>query len=393
MYRTLVVLGVAQCFGQAVAPMMVLLGGLVGARLAPSLSWATAPMAIMIVGTACTTIPASLLMSRIGRRAGFLIATGLAVAAGLIAAWSINHEQFRVFCLASFMLGGYLAFLQQIRFAVAESVPAAEVPKSLSILMLTGIVAAILGPEVAKRYSQMEGYSEYVGSFLGLSALVAISFFVLFFFYRNTVVEIEKHDEAVRPYAEILKNPSILLAIIAAVVGWSIMSLVMTATPVHMHEMDNHSLDDTTWVIQSHILAMYIPSLFSGLLITRFGVKKIIYAGAALMLGCVFVGYGKPALIHYWGSMVLLGVGWNFLFVGGTTLLTLSYRRVERFKVQALNDFLVFSLQAFGSLGAGLLLVNLGWNGVIVMSLPWIVLLAPFLWLSRRFDASSKVAG
>ena len=393
MYRTLVVLGVAQCFGQAVASMMVLMGGLVGARLAPSLSWATVPLAIMIVGTACTTIPASLLMSRIGRRAGFLIATGLAAAAGLLAAWSIDQEQFRIFCLAAFVLGGYLAFLQQFRFAVAESVPVADVPKFLSILMLAGMVAAFLGPEVAKRYSQVEGHPDYVGSFLGLSVMVAISFFVLLFFYRNTDVKIEKHHEVVRPYGEILKNPSILLAIIAAVVGWSIMSLVMTATPVHMHEMNNHSLDDTAWVIQSHILAMYAPSLFSGLLITRFGVKKIIYAGGALMLGCVFVGYGKPELIHYWGSMVLLGIGWNFLFVGGTTLLTQSYRTAERFKLQALNDFLVFSLQAFVSLGAGLLLANLGWNGVIVLSLPWIVLLVPFLWLSSRVNASSEVAG
>ena len=139
--------------------------------------------------------------------------------------------------------------------------------------------------------------------------------------------------------------------------------------------MDHHSLEDTTWVVQSHILAMYIPSLFSGFLVMRFGVIRIIQAGFLIMVACVLVGWGKPELVHYWGSMVLLGIGWNFMFLGGTTLLTQTYRVSERFKVQALNDFLIFGLQAVGSLGAGMLLATLGWNGVMAFSVPWLVLL------------------
>jgi len=369
------VLAAAQSLGQTATPILVLLGGIVGARIAPDPSWATLPLAIMIIGVACATIPASLLMSRIGRKAGFLIGSGVAILAGLVAAWSIEVEMFLLFCLASFMIGNYAAFMQQFRFAVAESVPPDEVPKCLSFLMLAGIVAAIIGPEVGNRFSRTEGLSDYVGSFLGVSVLMTVSFLILLIFFRNQEVDEASEEEPVRPLGEILAQPKLILAITSAVVGYTIMSLIMTATPVSMHEIDSHSLDDTTWVVQSHILAMYLPSLFSGFLIARFGVLRIIQSGFLIMLACVAVGWGEPMLMHYWWSMVLLGVGWNFLFLGGTTLLTQSYRSSEGFAVQAINDFLVFGLQAVGSLGAGVLLAVYGWNGVILFSAPWLLVL------------------
>ncbi len=367
----------AQCFGQTAAPILVLLGGIIGTRIAPSPDLATLPLAFMIMGIASATIPASMLMANFGRKAGFVGGTCWAILASLLAAWSVQQSSFYLFCLASFLIGNYAAFLQQFRFAVAESVPVDEVPKSLSILMLAGIVAAILGPEVGRRFSVVEGLPEYVGSFLGLAALLTTSMLVLVVFYRNTTVVANKVEGEERPLPEILKQPALILAISSAVVGYTIMSLIMTATPVSMHEMDHHSLDDTTWVVQSHILAMYIPSLFSGFLIARFGVMRIIQVGFVLMMACVVVGWGNPELMHYFGSMVLLGIGWNFLFLGGTTLLTQSYRVSERFKVQALNDFMVFGWQAVGSLGAGVLLAVLGWNGVMAFSIPWLVLLLP----------------
>lgn len=367
----------AQCFGQTAAPILVLLGGIIGTRIAPSPDLATLPLAFMIMGIASATIPASMLMANFGRKAGFVGGTCWAILASLLAAWSVQQSSFYLFCFASFLIGNYAAFLQQFRFAVAESVPVDEVPKSLSILMLAGIVAAILGPEVGRRFSVVEGLPEYVGSFLGLAALLTTSMLVLVVFYRNTTVVANKVEGEERPLPEILKQPALILAISSAVVGYTIMSLIMTATPVSMHEMDHHSLDDTTWVVQSHILAMYIPSLFSGFLIARFGVMRIIQVGFVLMMACVVVGWGNPELMHYFGSMVLLGIGWNFLFLGGTTLLTQSYRVSERFKVQALNDFMVFGWQAVGSLGAGVLLAVLGWNGVMAFSIPWLVLLLP----------------
>jgi predicted MFS family arabinose efflux permease len=274
--------------------------------------------------------------------------------------------------------------LQQYRFAVAESVAVEAVPKSLSVLMLAGIVAALLGPEVARRFSSIDGLPDYVGSFLGLAALMAVSFVVLLIFFRDVAVREDTTEGEERPLGAILSQPVVVLAIAAAVVGYSIMSLIMTATPVAMHEMDQHSLDETTWVVQSHILAMYIPSFFSGFLVARFGVMRIIQAGFLIMLICVGVGWGRPDLMHYFGTMVLLGIGWNFLFLAGTTLLTQSYRVSERFKVQAANDFLIFGLQAVGSLGAGVLLATLGWNGVLAFSLPWLLLLIPATVYARK---------
>ena len=199
---------------------------------------------------------------------------------------------------------------------------------------------------------------------------MAISFFILLIFYENRDVEEAEKSASSRPLPEIFGQPKLILAVTSALVGYTIMSLIMTATPVSMHEIDQHSLDDTTWVVQSHILAMYVPSFFSGVLIARFGVTRIIQIGFFIMVGCILVGWGDPMLMHYWWSMVLLGIGWNFLFLGGTTLLTLTSQSSERFVVQAANDFMIFGLQAVGSLGAGILLVVYGWNGVILFSAP-----------------------
>ncbi|MEC7379542.1 MAG: MFS transporter [Pseudomonadota bacterium] len=389
-YRTLIVLLAAQCFGQTAAPVLVLLGGLVGTQIAPSANLATLPLAFMIIGTACTTAPASMLMARVGRKLGFLSASLLSIFASLLAAWAVHQQSFSFFCLAAFLIGSYIAFLQQYRFAVAESVAMEEVPKCLSILMLAGIVAALLGPEVALQYSSVDGLPDYVGSFIGLAVLMALAFLVLLVFFRDTPVRADSAQGEERPLGIILRQPVVILAIASAVVGYSIMSLIMTATPVSMHEMDHHSLDETTWVVQSHILAMYIPSFFSGFLVARFGVMRIIQSGFLLMLVCVVVGWGRPDLMHYFGTMVLLGVGWNFLFLGGTTLLTQSYRVSERFKVQAANDFMIFGLQAIGSLGAGVLLATMGWNGVLAFSLPWLLLLIPVAIYANKYLAARQ---
>lgn len=383
-YRTLIVLTLAQCFGQTAAPILVLLGGIVGAQIAPSLDWATLPIAIQIIGIASATIPASYLMSKVGRKAGFLGGTALAIFAALFAAWGIFQQSFALFCIASFFIGNYIAFLQQFRFAVAESVPKQQIPKCLSFLMLAGIVAALLGPEVGRRFSVIEGLPNYVGSFLGMAAMLSVSFLILLLFYRNTDMETYEQASTDRSLGQIFRQPTLILAIASAAVGYSVMSLIMTATPLSMHELDLHSLDDTTRVIQSHILAMYVPSFFSGFLISWLGVKRIIQAGFALMLVCVAIGWGQPDFINYWGTLIFLGVGWNFLFLGGTTLLTQSYRNSERFKVQAVNDFLVFGLQAVGSLSAGVLLASIGWSGVMVFSLPLLLLLVPVLFITRK---------
>ena len=383
MYRTLKILTIAQAFAQTGAPIVVLLGGIVGASLAPTPSLATLPIALMIVGTATTTIPAALFMGKFGRKAGFMFAATYCFIAGIIGAYAINQESFVLFCMATFLVGSHNAFIQQYRFAVAESVPANKLGRSLSILMLAGVAAALMGPEAAQRLRAVSSMGEFAGSFLGLSSFMLVTLVMLSFYKNGSTTEVAV-DEKSRDLRVIVQQPMFILAICSAVVAWSVMSLLMTATPVSMHTVDHFNLEDTAWVIQSHIVAMFLPSLFSGFLVDRFGAIKIIIAGLTLMFTCLFIAYMDRQLMHYWWALVLLGVGWNFLFLGGTTLLTQTYRPAERFKVQAFNDFVVFSLQATAALGSGLILVQFGWDWLVGLSLPWLLILIAVLFYVRN---------
>ena len=383
MYRSLSVLVVAQIFAQCAAPMVVLLGGIVGADLAPTIDLATLPIALMIVGTALTTIPAALLMGRVGRKKGFIFGASYAIFAGLLAAYAISERQFSLFCLATLLIGSHNAFIQQYRFAAAESVPANKVGPTLSILMLAGVVAAYVGPETAQGMRHSVDWGEFSGSFLALSGFLTCTLLALCF-YPDSKLAKETFTESQRPLLEIIGQSRFILAVGASAIGFAVMSFVMTATPVSMHTVDHHSLDDTTWVIQSHIMAMFLPSLFSGVLIAKLGAPKVISTGLVLIVSCLVIAYVDQQLMHYWWALVLLGVGWNFLFLGGTTLLTQTYRASERFKVQAFNDFLVFTPQAIAALSSGLVLSQLGWNWILALSLPWLIVLIPLIWNGTR---------
>jgi len=383
MYRSLIVLTIAQAFAQSATPIVVLLGGIIGATMAPSPDLATLPIALMIVGTATTSVPAAVLMSRVGRKAGFLFGCAYASLAGLIAAYAIVNQAFILFCLATFIVGSHNAFIQQYRFAAIETVPQDKVATTLSILMLAGVVAAFAGPEIAIYTRNASNLGEFVGSFFAITVMMGCAFLILCF-YPNSKLEREISTEEQRPLPIILKQPRLLLAVAAGAVGYGVMSFVMTATPVSMHTVDHHSFEDTAWVIQSHIMAMYLPSLFSGILIARFGPIKIIFAGLILIFACLVIAFKDQELMHYWWALVLLGVGWNFMFLGGTTLLTQNYLPSERYKVQAMNDFLIFTLQAMAALGSGVILANFGWDWVLAVSLPWLVLLLPIIWLGSR---------
>ena len=381
MNRTLITLTLAACVAQTGAPMVVLLGGIVGAGLAPVPGLATLPVALMIVGTAMTTIPASLLMRRMGRKFGFIFAACYAGMGGLLAAMAIVNELFWLLCLATFLVGSHNAFVQQYRFAVAESVPKERLGRSLSVLMLAGVVAAYIGPKLATELQGVVSTHLYAGSFLGLAGLMIAAMGVLTFYVPNTPVSATQGGDG-RPLLEIAKQTNFQLALASAVAAWSIMSLLMTATPVAMHEVDGFNMPDTAFVIQSHIMAMFLPSLVTGFLIDRFGAPTMIFCGAVILAACLIVGYTDHQLIHYWWSLVLLGVGWNFMQLGGTALLTTTYQPSEQFKVQAFNDFTVFALQAVAALTSGYLLLNLGWHFLIYFSAP--LLLLPLVLLVVR---------
>ena len=315
MNRTLTVLTAAASVAQTGAPIVVLLGGIVGATMAPVPGLATLPVALMIVGTAMSTIPASLLMRRVGRKVGFIFAAAYSAGGGGLAALAIINDWFWMLCVATFLIGSHNAFVQQYRFAVAESASPDRLGRSLSILMLAGVAAAYIGPKMATELQSAIAAHLYAGSFLGLSALMICAMGVLTMYVPTTPKSAQQEGSG-RSFLTIAKQPNFQLALAAAVAAWSIMSLLMTATPVAMHEVDGFNMQDTAFVIQSHIMAMFLPSLVTGVLIDRYGAPLMIAVGAAILGACLVIGFIDHQLIHYWWALVLLGVGWNFMQLG-----------------------------------------------------------------------------
>lgn len=374
MNRNVFLLSSSMALGMSGAPVIVLLGGIIGTDLAPYPSWSTLPVAMLVLGTALCTVPAALLMQRIGRRPGFMIASFITSLASLGGIYAISAQSFFLFCLVALFIGANMAFVQQYRFAAAESVDPIWVSKAVSIVFLGGIAAAYLGPELAKQSREILPFGLYSGSFAVLAALYFVNACLLFFFVESRTLRKEIRGEA-RSSLKIVTQPVYLTAVMAGLVSYAVMAFIMTATPVSMHIIDNFSINETAWVIQSHVMAMFIPSLFTGILIARYGLVRIMLAGTALMTACAIIAMIEHHFAHYWAGLVLLGVGWNFLFIGGTTLLTRCYRPAERFKAQAVNDFIVFGFQAVASLSAGTVLFKAGWETLNGLSLPLLIIM------------------
>lgn len=380
--RNVIVLALSQALGSAGIPAVVLLSGIIGVSLAPSPSLATLPVAIGVIGVAVSTIPAAMLMKRIGRRRGFMTAFLMAAAGALLAAYAVASQNFALFCVGTLLIGANNAFAQQFRFAAGESVGPRFTGRAVSIVLLGGIVAGYLGPEVAKRTKDLLAV-EYSGSFLSLAALFLLGIIIVSFM-RDVVpaeTEVAGHERSLR---ELLALPAIRVAILAAAVSYGVMSLIMTATPVYLHSAHGFDLEATTLIIQSHVIAMYVPSLFTGFVLERFGISRVMGAGVAILLVCVGLALVSSEFIHYWGALVLLGLGWNLMFVSATVLLARSYRPVERFKVQATNEFAVFSVQALASLSAGTLLFYASWTVLNLISLPLLLAVLVALILMRQ---------
>ncbi len=382
-YKNLILLFLSQVLGGSGASIMVLVGGLVGTDLAPSPSLATLPISLMVVGVAVSTLPVAWLLRRVGRRRGYMIGSGLGLMAALLAAFAIGQQNFVLFCLAALLIGSNGAFIQQYRFAAIESVPAARSGQAVSFVLLGGMVAGYLGPEIARRSQDWLSGGAFRSGFIILAGLF-ICVIVLLNFLQDTYRVDQVEDNTERPMLEILSQPTLMIAIFAGAIAYGVMSLIMTATPVEMHTMHGFSLADTAWVIQSHIIAMYLPSFFTGLLFARFGERQVMLIGVLCLLACVILGLTSDALFEFWGALVLLGVGWNFLFVGGTVLLTRCYRPAERFKVQAVNDFTVFGIQAITSLSAGVLLFQASWDALLLANLPVLLLMLILLAIMIR---------
>jgi MFS family permease len=359
--HTVRLLAVAQGLSAAGMMTMFLLGGIIGSELAPLQTLATLPLSLMIVGVALATVPAALTMQRFGRRRAFIASVLAAGVAAVAVAWAIVAASFVLLCVASLVMGANLAFQQQQRFAAAESVPAEQASRAIATFMLGTLVAAVIGPQLALACKELVPGHEYAGSFLLVAGMCAASAVVLTR-YRAPATHATAAGGEARPLGVVVRQPAFLTAVAASLVAFSVMSFIMTATPISMHVHDHYSDMHTAWVIQSHVLAMYGPSLITGRLIARIGVRAGMLAGLALMAACVIVDASGRALGHYWWGLVLLGLGWNLLFVAGTTLLTVCYRPAERFRAQAVNDFSVFGAQAVASLLAGPAVHSLGWT-------------------------------
>ena len=381
--RNLLLLSSGLALGSAGVGMVVLVGGIVGSRLAPSPAWSTLPVAAMVVGLAASSAPAALLMKRIGRRPGFLLGAALAIVASGLGALAMVRESFVLLCAGTALIGANGAFVNQYRFAAVESADEARAGKAVSLVLAGGVVAGLLGPLLGRLGKDWFAAAPFAGSFL-LAAFLYAACAPLLFFLREPrgaarQPEVARQPEAARPLRAILAQPQALAALLAGIVSFAVMTFSMTAAPVSMHVLDHHSVNQAGFVIQSHIVAMYLPSFFTGFLLGRLGLGRVMLLGVLLLAASSGVTLLGGRLLHYWTALVLLGLGWNFLFLGGTTLLTRSYRPEERFQVQGVNDFLVFGFQAAASLLSGTALFGLGWKALNLLNLPLLALMLAVL--------------
>jgi MFS family permease len=362
---------------------VVLLGGILGSQLAPTPALSTLPLSAMVVGLATATLPAALAMQRFGRRPCFQVSALLAAGACLFAAQAVINGSFWQFCGAMLVLGANNAVVMQYRFAAVEFVAPERAGQAIATVMLGALAAAWVGPEIAVRAAGLSEAARYAGSFQA-GAVLYVGALLVLAGLPHRERRLSTTSGQGRPLGVIVRQPAFIVAVLAGLVSYAVMSFIMTATPVSMHVLDHHGEHDTKWVIQSHLLAMYLPSLVSGRIVGRIGPWLTMFIGTLVMTGCVAIAVlGGREVVHYWWALVLLGAGWNLLFVAGTTLLTTTYRPTERFRAQAVNEFAVFGSQAVASLLAGLAIITIGWEGLNLASLPLLAAMLVGIALTR----------
>lgn len=382
--RNLVILVVCQLISATGSIVMVTLGGIIGSSLVTNKAFSTLPLSMMVVAVAATTIPATMLMRKVGRRKGFAMASICAATAVLVAILALKQSSFALFVLAAIMFGVNMAFTQQYRYAAAESVPPRYVARAVSFVLVGSIGGAIVGPELATRGQYWIAAIPFAGTMLALCALFALQA-VLFLFLGAARDHAELEEQGgERALGELVRQPLFVVAVLGGTVGYGLMTLVMTATPLSMHVNDGFSLEATAAVIRAHVLGMYVPSLVAGFLIEKLGVTRLMFVGALGLLATSIIGLQGHSFMHYWWGLVLLGVGWNFLYVGGTTLLTYTYSMAERFRAQAVNEFLVFGTSATASLLAGTVMHFFGWRTLMLVPIPILLAICVALIVVRK---------
>ena len=382
--RNVALLSIAQALFMTTQSMGIATTPLAGhSLLGADKSLATLPIFLTHAGIMLTTIPASLLMGRIGRRAGFTIGVVLTVIFGLLAAYAVWTRSFELLCLSALLQGSGASFAWYYRFAAADASPAAFKPQAISYVMAGGIAAGMIGPEIAKRTVDLFAPVTFMGVYIAIAVVAAVNMGLLQALTIRRLTSAER-AEGGRPLGQIVRQPAFAGALISSMLGYGVMTLVMSATPLAMLAC-GFNFGQSATVIQIHIIAMFLPSFFTGHLIHRFGVLSIIATGALIQVGCALINL---AGIEWWNfalANALVGLGWNFTFVGGTTLLTTTYHPSERAKVQGLHDFLVYATTATAAAMSGFLQAQAGWNVINIATLPLMTtVVAMTIWLRAR---------
>ena len=352
---------------------VVLLGGIITSQIMLQDSLATLPMTLMIIGIAISAPIASRFMSIWGRQKGFLFSSILSTFSLILCSIAIYQQNFYIFALGNLLIGSSQAFIHQYRFAASESVSKEYIPRSISIILLLGIISALLSSNFAEYFKDYFPNNLFLGSYIFLSITAIIPFFILLFYDDNQNVK-SKSNFQFETVISLLKNIKILQSIVSAGFGYFTMAIIMTATPLHMHLVNKFTLFETSIVIQLHVIGMFLPSLFSGDLIKKFGNTNIIYTGVIILFCSIAVNTLFDFYYSYMLGLILLGIGWNFLFVSGSSLLVVSYEEKDKFTAQGLNDFIVFSTQGIGSLSAGFLLYFSNWTVINIICIPLLII-------------------
>lgn len=392
--RNISLLALCQTLMMSGSSLIIATTSLVGFALAPDKSLSTLPLTVQFIAMMLTTIPASFLLQKIGRKRGFMFSTLFGISGSSLSAVAILNGQFWLFALGTALIGVYTGFGVYYRFAAADSVDHEYKSRAVSYIMAGGIVAAFVGPNLAGWTRDFLISGSFAGSYASLIAFYMVSLFLLFFLKLppEPVPDSSKVSSSVRSLRVIVAQPMFIVALVCGMLGYGVMVLLMTATPLAMQHC-GYLFSDTTFVIQWHVFSMFAPSFVTGHLIRRFGVFNILLAGAILGAACIVINLIGESVLHFWIALLFLGVSWNFLFVGATTLLTETYCPEERAKTQALNDFIVFTCVAVSSLSAGALQHLYGWRAVNLGVIPLLLLiLASILW-GRNKRTGDLIAG
>lgn len=388
-HKNVAVLATCQSLFATGQAMLIILSGLVGAAIAENKALATLPVSTVVIAAMLTTVPASLLMKRIGRRAGFMIGAFIGACGATLSVYAIYLSNFWLFSFATLIIGMYSGFAQYYRFAAADVAEEHFKSRAISWVISGGIIAAFAGPELARRTYDMFADTLFLGSYVVVAVLAVTAIGFLAMLDIPLPDTAERHQTG-RPLAVIVEQSSLIVAIMVAMIGYGVMSLLMTATPLAMTGY-GFKIGDVTFVIQWHVLAMFAPAFVTGALIHRFGAVWVMLSGTVLLAFAVAAALAGVGISNYLLALAALGMGWNFTFVAASSLLTETYEPAERAKVQALNDFTVFGTVALASLTSGAVLHFLDWRAVNIAAIaPIAIAMTGSLWLAVKRRVGGK---